>query len=73
MEDRDLLTTSAACEFLGVHQGTLTKLIEAGELVPIVIDTESLLSMEGLVELKSKREVARKAAVQELLELGEDE
>jgi predicted site-specific integrase-resolvase len=73
MDDPNLMTHQAACELLGVHQGTLLKFIEAGELVPVVADAETYLRRDDLSELKLKREAARKVAVQELLELSEDE
>jgi predicted site-specific integrase-resolvase len=73
MEDRNLVTPSGACEFLRVHQSTLTKLIEAGELVPVTAEAETYLRREDVVALRSKREGNRKIAIQNLLELGEDE
>jgi predicted site-specific integrase-resolvase len=73
MDGPNFMTNSAACEILGVQQGTLSKLIEVGELVPATTEAGTYLRREDLFALRSKREAARKVAIQELLELGEDE
>jgi hypothetical protein len=73
MDDPNVMTREAACVFLGVHQGTLTKLIDVGELVPVLAGAEAYLRRDDLVALRSKREANRKIAIQQLLEVGEEE
>jgi len=73
MDDPNVMTREAACVFLGVHRGTLTKLIDAGELVPVSAGAGTDLRRGDLVALKSKREAVRKIAIQQLLEVDEEE
>ncbi|MDX2377311.1 helix-turn-helix domain-containing protein [Microbacterium sp. LRZ72] len=68
----EILTTSAAADFLGVSRPTLMKLIRNGELEPIMVGTHHRLRLEDVAALRAEREKARRMAVAELLELEDD-
>ena len=68
----EMLTTSAAAGLLGVSRPTVMKLIRSGELEPVMARTHHRLRLKDVAALRSKREAARRAAVTELLDLGED-
>ncbi|WP_067194923.1 helix-turn-helix domain-containing protein [Microbacterium sp. XT11] len=67
----ELLTTSAAADFLGISRPTLMKLIKAGELKPVMAGTHHRLRHAEVAELREKRENSRREAIQDLLEVDE--
>lgn len=70
----ELLTTSAAADMLGVSRPTVMKLIRSGELTPVMAGTHHRLKLEEVTDLRAGRELARREAIEELLDLpGEDE
>lgn len=69
----EILTTSAAADLLGVSRPTVMKFIQSGKLEPIMVGTHHRLRHADVETLRAKREINRRAAVAELLELGEDD
>lgn len=69
----ETLTTSAAADLLGVSRPTVMKFIRNGELDSDMAGTHHRLRLNNVVELREKRESARRAAIAELLELDEDD
>jgi len=69
----EMLTTSAAADLLGVSRPTIMKLIRRGELTPVMAGTHHRLRLQDVAAVRKLRELDRSAAVEELLNLGEDE
>lgn len=69
----DLLSTAAAAEFLGVSRPTVMKLIKRGELEAVMAGSHHRLRFVDVMALRDSRETKRREAVEELLELGEDQ
>jgi hypothetical protein len=73
MDEINFMTPAAAAASLRASMRTISKLVEAGDLVPVGAGTNGKFVRAEVVSLKLKREAVRKAAIAELLELGEDE
>lgn len=69
----ELLSTITAAEMLGVSRPTVMKLIRNGELNTIMAGTHHRLRASEVSALREKRELERRAAIEELVLLGEDD
>ncbi|WP_166997123.1 helix-turn-helix domain-containing protein [Paramicrobacterium fandaimingii] len=69
----ELLSTITAAEMLGVSRPTLMKLIRRGELEPVMAGTHHRIRTKDISALREKRELARRASIDELMQLGEDD
>lgn len=65
----DELTSNTAAEVLGVSRPTLLGLARAGDIESFKVGTHTRFKREAVMELKAKREAARRVAMNELLEL----
>lgn len=65
----EMLTTSAAADLLGVSRTSVMKFIRSGELKSEKTGTHHRLRHSDVMKFKAKREVARSAAIDELLDL----
>ncbi|MGO2542675.1 helix-turn-helix domain-containing protein [Specibacter sp. AOP5-B1-6] len=65
----DELTSNTAADVLGVSRPTLLGLARAGDIESFKVGTHTRFKREAVMELKAKREAARRVAMNELLEL----
>lgn len=65
----EILTTSAAADVLGVSRTTVMKLIRSGELPSEMAGSHHRVRHSDALKVKRVRDVARDAAIDELLDL----
>lgn len=65
------LTTSTAAEQLGISRPTLMKLIERGEIPAHKVGTHTRIRTNDLTEFRQARQARRRAAFNELRDMGD--
>jgi len=68
----DELTSNTAAEVMGVSRPTLLKMAKAGDIDSFKVGSHTRFKRDDVMNLKAKREVARKAAMMDLLEIRDE-
>ncbi|WP_407896283.1 excisionase family DNA-binding protein [Scytonema sp. NUACC26] len=66
------MTTQQAADFLNVSQPYLIKLLEQGDIPYIKVETHRRIPFRDLMTYKQQRDIKRRQALQELIEMTEE-